>query len=147
MSKYARKKLEDPVKRKVFIEALENLAFIDLACAKAGVSTVAYYNTIDSAEQRLRKNPNSTHWEVEFLNAVKVARLQAEISANQIIRTAAPDHWQAAAWYLERTRPKRYGRRAPAPAPEQDKLTAAKAVKDALDAAEQTAQAPIDEDY
>lgn len=48
---------------------------------------------------------------VEFLEQVKQAEAQAEASLVATIRKAAGDHWQAAAWLLERKYVVRWGRR------------------------------------
>jgi hypothetical protein len=48
---------------------------------------------------------------VELLEAVERARSQARRAALEVIRSAAEaGTWQAAAWYLERTAPDKYGR-------------------------------------
>lgn len=46
----------------------------------------------------------------EFYDAVKKAQKQAEIRNVAIIQEAAQKQWQAAAWYLERKHPERWGR-------------------------------------
>ena len=48
---------------------------------------------------------------VAFLVAVEKARSAAEADALKEIKGAMRENWQAAAWYLERTRPDRWGRR------------------------------------
>lgn len=49
---------------------------------------------------------------VEFAEAVEKARAEAVVFNLALIRQAAQGgSWQAAAWYLERTRPEQYGRR------------------------------------
>ncbi len=47
----------------------------------------------------------------EFAEAVEKARADAEARMVAVIMKAAPIHWQAAAWWLERSFPGRYGRR------------------------------------
>lgn len=46
----------------------------------------------------------------EFRESVKEAEAEAEISRLVTIQDAAGEHWQAAAWYLERKYPDRYAR-------------------------------------
>jgi hypothetical protein len=46
-----------------------------------------------------------------FRNAVRAAEAVAEASAIQVIRGAAQKQWQAAAWFLERKFPDRWGRK------------------------------------
>jgi hypothetical protein len=44
-----------------------------------------------------------------FRAAVRKARAQGEMHALRVIQAAMPSHWQAAAWFLERSNPKRWG--------------------------------------
>lgn len=48
---------------------------------------------------------------VAFRYQIHRAKAAAEIRALTIIQQAMPENWQAAGWYLERTRPDQYGRR------------------------------------
>lgn len=55
---------------------------------------------------------DETEWPfVVFSRQVKSARAQAEVRAIMSVRAAFGDNWQAAAWFLERTAPDRFGRR------------------------------------
>lgn len=47
----------------------------------------------------------------DFLNAMDEALAKAEIRGVTTIAAAGAKQWQAAAWLLERTRPKRFGRK------------------------------------
>jgi hypothetical protein len=48
---------------------------------------------------------------LDFLNAVETARAEAQLRNIAIIQKAANEGtWQAAAWYLERTNPRKWGR-------------------------------------
>jgi hypothetical protein len=47
----------------------------------------------------------------EFFEAIKRAESEAEIRNVQMIQTAAKENWQAAAWYLERKFPDRWGKK------------------------------------
>ena len=54
--------------------------------------------------------------DIDFFRAVRRAEEEAEIFYLQRIRTAASQkdqNWRAAAWWLERSRPDRYGRTKP----------------------------------
>lgn len=46
----------------------------------------------------------------QFRDSLKKARAEAIYRAIVIIGTAAKDHWQAAAWWLERSYPQEFGR-------------------------------------
>lgn len=48
---------------------------------------------------------------LEFLEAVKKARAQRRLALEATIRKRSTEEWQAAAWLLERTEPKRYALR------------------------------------
>ncbi len=58
-----------------------------------------------------RPNPQPPPY-TEFRDAVEKARAEAEARKLSVIHTAAESGiWQAAAWFLERSFPKRWGRR------------------------------------
>ena len=46
----------------------------------------------------------------EFARDIESAEVRAQIEAIRGIRGASSTHWRAAAWYLERTNPRRFGR-------------------------------------
>ena len=46
-----------------------------------------------------------------FYNSIKKARAEAEEYAVEIVRNAMLTTWTAAAWWLERTNPEKYGKR------------------------------------
>lgn len=102
------------------ITALEAGSFFDDACAFAGVSKSAGYEWLargraaratqeDKGDQH--ELPGNERLFLEFADAVEKARAGAVITNLAIIRTAAQKgSWQAAAWWLERTAPEKYGR-------------------------------------
>lgn len=63
---------------------------------------------------------------VDFLDAIKRARAQAEAHYIGIVRVAAATTWQAAAWILERRAPRRWGRWGPWKAPEKPPKSSAR---------------------
>ncbi len=48
--------------------------------------------------------------DAEFYEKLKQAEVQANLTPIDALRKAAQTHWRAAAWFLERTQPDRFGR-------------------------------------
>lgn len=76
--------------------------YAEIAAEAAGIAprTLRTWRALSEA------NPNGAH--ALFFAALKKAEAEAEGSLVGVIRRAARDRWQAAAWLLERTRPDRY---------------------------------------
>lgn len=101
------------------VRALQAGAFLKDAAQAAGVTETTVHNWL--ARGRLQLNENGERLKdianadlpfLEFFESVEKSRAEAVIFNLAIIRQAASKgHWQAAAWYLERTRPDEYGRR------------------------------------
>lgn len=102
------------------IQALEAGAFFDDACTFANVSRSAAYEWLARGKDaralveergddaKLGKNDQLY---LDFTDAVERARAGVVVSNLAIIRQAAQSGtWQAAAWYLERTQPQKFGR-------------------------------------
>ena len=70
----------------------------------AGISHTTFYNWLERGRQG--EEPF-----LAFLEAVEKAEAQAVVSKVAIIKEAAEETWQAAAWWLERKRPDDWGRR------------------------------------
>jgi len=93
--------------------------FAETAAAAAGISKQTYYNWLARGKaERERIDETGTkakasekHF-LEFFDAVEGARAEAEARMVALISTAAqdPTKWQAAAWWLERVAPQKYGR-------------------------------------
>lgn len=108
--------------------------YIDAVCDYVGISTSTFYNWTARGERGWKKDIDEGY--VGFLDAVKKARSQSEISSVSRIRRAAmgeqvvkrkvvtrpdgtqiveetitPPEWTADAWFLERSFPDRWGRR------------------------------------
>lgn len=103
---------------KVLINSLKNGAYVETACAYSGIGTSSVYRWIErgkAEDERLQNgdtpNPEETpYWEI--WDAIEKARSEAMLRNITLIQTAAQSgSWQAAAWFLERTNPKLYGRR------------------------------------
>lgn len=77
----------------------------EIAAQAAGINSATYYRW-------MQKGEDGTAPYGEFREAVKEAQAAAESHAVTTIRKAAMDGtWQAAAWYLERSKPERWRRR------------------------------------
>jgi len=93
-----------PEMQKKIVQALEVGAIHEDACAYAGISHECFYNW-------LRLGETGRQPFAEFSEAVKGAEGKAVVGWLAQIETAArAGNWQAAAWKLERRRPKGYGR-------------------------------------
>lgn len=114
------------------IQALDAGAFFDDACGFANVSKSAAYEWLarGKAAREEQEAGGEAHElaaddraYLEFAEAVERTRSTVIVKNLAIIRTAAQNGtWQAAAWYLERTRPQQYGR-FQRPEPEESGLT------------------------
>lgn len=88
------------------IEALRAGNYIDTACEYAGIGTSTFYRWM---ERGTRQDEPDIYR--EFRDAVKRARAESEIRNVGLVQRAASDGtWQAAAWFLERSYPKKWGR-------------------------------------
>lgn len=93
--------LNDIVQKKI-CNALENGNSIANSARLAGLDP-------RTVERYLAKGRAGDERFVPFLDAVELARAKAEDDALSTIKVAAREGtWQAEAWWLERTRPKRY---------------------------------------
>lgn len=92
----ARKSKYDPERVQKIIDAIKLGATHELAANYAGVSVTTFY------EWKSTK--------AEFAEAIKAAEGLGAIKWLEKIEAAANEHWQAAAWKLERRYPDQYGR-------------------------------------
>jgi transposase len=86
------------------MEAIAAGCTVEAACASAGISSSTYRDW--RAQGAKGVEPFSA-----FLASIKKAESEAEERLLNIINKAAPQHWQAAAWVLERRFPRRWARR------------------------------------
>jgi transposase len=99
------------------IEALTSGNYVETAAAYAGVTKQSFYTWKARGElERSRvvagEEPNAAETIfADFLDAVEKAQATAQVRNVALIQRAATDTWQAAAWWLERTRPKDWGRK------------------------------------
>jgi transposase-like protein len=107
----------NPERQARIVEALAQGNYIETAARYSGITPQGFYKWMNrglAERERLQDgaepNPDETPY-VEFVDAVEKARSQAEMRNVGLIQKAAVDGtWQAAAWYLERSYPKRWGR-------------------------------------
>lgn len=97
------------------VDLLRRGAYVEDAAKATGCTDSAVFAWIARGEEHRDpedgKIPARERKFVEFAVAVETARAEAVTVALDVIRTAARDgQWQAAAWYLERTRPGKYSR-------------------------------------
>lgn len=89
-----------------FCNAIENGDSILGACGYVGITERTYYNWIDRAE-----NAKGRTKFVKFKEAVDKAKAKALHNFEQVITKASMEHWQAAAWMLERRHSDMYGKK------------------------------------
>lgn len=90
------------------VDLLKAGNYIETAVAAAGVARATFYDWLD------RGSPDGTKREDEpfraFRERVDHARAEGEARAVTAIMVAAAKDWRAAAWFLERQFPDRWGR-------------------------------------
>lgn len=115
-------KLNEEVTKKI-VKAIKGGNFITVAVVYAGITTTAYYNwreRADKAESLLIKQLETNAKAklrksdipfIEFRDTIDFALSVAEVMAVTCIRASFTDDWKAAAWYLERRYPEKWGKR------------------------------------
>jgi hypothetical protein len=99
-------RLPSPERREQFLQLLRAGNYVETACDYTGISKSAVYAWMGEA-----KGADARPVVTDFVDAIKEARGFAQASNVQIVmRAAHSGHWQAAAWWLERTNPKQWGR-------------------------------------
>ena len=85
--------------------------FAGEAAALAGITTNTVHRWLQAGRNYLEAG-EPERLEAVFYQKVQRAHAEVELESIQAIRAAGqnPAHWSAAAWFLERTRPGRYGR-------------------------------------
>lgn len=113
----ARRTKLTPETQQAIINALNSGNWLETAANYAGIATATLYNWLDRGRQERERlesddTPNDAETPyLEFLEAVEKARSQAQVRAVGLIQKAAIDGtWQAAAWFLERSDPQKWGR-------------------------------------
>jgi hypothetical protein len=104
MAKRGRKtKLTPEIERKL-TSAIAAGNYHEVACSLAGISTSTFYSWMKKGEQA------KSGQFLDFREAIKKAEAIAEAKRIQMITEASETNWQAAAWYLERRYPDRWGK-------------------------------------
>jgi hypothetical protein len=75
------------------------------AITYGGIAEATYYRWLSDAQK-----PDAPPHLVEFREAVKAARAEAEVRSVAVIQNASRKTWQAAAWFLERSFPQHWAR-------------------------------------
>jgi hypothetical protein len=78
---------------------------METSCDFAGINKSTFYNWLTQAEE-----PNARKELLELKDTITRAKAEAIVRNVTHINSAAKKSWQAAAWWLERTQPKDYGR-------------------------------------
>jgi transposase len=80
--------------------------YVEVACSAVGIGKTTFYRWLeagDSAQSGIFR---------DFWNAIKKAEAEAETKYTGVIKDAAnTGNWTAAAWWLERRYPERWGKR------------------------------------
>ena len=108
-----------PELQALVIEALNYGNYIETSAAYAGIHEATIYRWLErgrierarlSDDDDAEPDPEETPYR-EFCEAVEKTRANAEVRSLGLIQKAAMDGtWQASAWYLERSYPRKWGR-------------------------------------
>lgn len=79
--------------------------YVETVCEYLGISKNTWYVWLRKGEKQKQGVYR------DFYDAIKKAEAEAEMRNVAIIQKAAQDTWQAAAWFLERKYPERWGKR------------------------------------
>jgi hypothetical protein len=99
-------KLEDATAEKI-IDALKVGSPIRVACRAAGIGQTTFKAWMTRGNSEADDDAPYRAFRAD----VKKARAAGEAAALKVIHEAMPTSWQAAAWFLERHWPERWGRR------------------------------------
>lgn len=101
----AKSKLTPEIQRRI-VALLRAGNFVDITAQAVGITKETFYQWM----KRGARSGASDAPYAAFAEEVTAAQAQAESRAVAVIAKAAEHHWQAAAWYLERRAPARWGR-------------------------------------
>lgn len=89
--------------------AVESGAFYEDACIVAGINKSTLYRWREQGEADIEHGRHTL--EADFCTALTRGSAAAEVHAAEAVAKARFHDWRAAAWYLERRNPARWGRR------------------------------------
>ena len=99
------------------VSAVRAGSYLDDAASLAGIGRSTLYLWLAEGKKAEQKHDNGQKLSdrdttyLEFMDAVESARAEAQLRNVAIIQRAANEGtWQAAAWFLERTNPRKWGR-------------------------------------
>ena len=105
VSKKGRKSKLDSERQKKLLSAIRMGNDKKVACAVAGISEATLYRWLELAQKK-----NARAELREFRESLERAEAEAEvIKVGRINQAADNGRWQAAAWWLERKHPERWG--------------------------------------
>lgn len=95
-----------------FLEAIRDGNYYEAACNYAGIDYKTFRNWMNRGEAaaELDKKPKSEKPFFQFFQEVKKAEAEAEALIVSMWRRQIPQDWKAAATFLERRYPDRWGR-------------------------------------
>lgn len=85
--------------------ALKEGNYIETACDYVNISRSTFYGWLKEAEE-----PDANPLLLELTDTVRLSRAEAEMRNVLRIQKAANESWQAAAWWLERSQPKKWSK-------------------------------------
>lgn len=97
-------------RKEKILQAVQAGNYFNTACAYADVDPGTAYGWVRRGEGRDPEH-GPTEPYIEFARELRRAHAVAEMHKVAIISVAAGEHWQAAAWWLERMFPDRYALR------------------------------------
>lgn len=116
-AKPGRRQLLNAQTQERIVTAVRAGSYLDDAAALAGIGRSTLFLWLAegrAAQQKAEAGQKLTDREtscLDFLDAVESARAEAQLRNIAIVQKAANEGtWQAAAWFLERTNPRKWGR-------------------------------------
>ncbi len=101
---------------KEFEDLIKTGQYANTVCDYLNISEESFYRWIREGNPDINENIDERSEEdhelkTEFYEAIKRAKAQAEIRNVSVIQKASIQNWTAAAWWLERTNWKKWGRK------------------------------------